>query len=113
MAKGRKKLDETEKEQKAELKKKEQDDRREYLSALTPEQKKEVLRKEREENFVRIAKKRVNKAIKAISVISTLSSPAYKSSPEQVTKMFQAIQAEVDKVKATFEVQKELNEFQF
>ena len=54
---------------------------------LTPEQKKQLKRK----NFVKLASKRLPKAVKAISQLGNLASPQYTSSDKDVEKIEKAL----------------------
>lgn len=55
------------------------------------------------ERFIRLAKPRMTKAIKAISVLGNLSGAGYEYTPEQVDKMRGAIDAEMQKAFAKFQ----------
>ncbi len=52
--------------------------------------------------FVRLANKRVVKAIKAIQLIGNLANPAYEYDEKDVTRIFKAIQTEVDQARSKF-----------
>jgi DNA polymerase IIIc chi subunit len=54
------------------------------------------------QKFVRLANKRVVKAIKAVQLLGNLSNPAYEYDEKDVTKIFKAIQAEVDQARSKF-----------
>jgi hypothetical protein len=54
------------------------------------------------QRFVRLANKRVVKAIKAIQLLGNLSSPAYQYDENDVTKIFEAIQTEVGQARSKF-----------
>jgi hypothetical protein len=54
------------------------------------------------QKFVRLANKRVVKAIKAIQLIGNLSSSAYQYDERDVNKIFDAIQTEVDQARSKF-----------
>jgi hypothetical protein len=54
------------------------------------------------ERFVRLANKRVVKAIKAIQLLGNLSNPTYQYDEKDVTKIFKAIQSEVDQARSKF-----------
>jgi hypothetical protein len=56
----------------------------------------------RRQRFVRLANKRVVKAIKAIQLLGNLSSPAHQYDENDVTKIFEAIQTEVDQARSKF-----------
>ncbi len=62
-------------------------------------------RTKQRENFVRLANKRVTKAMKAIQLLGNLANQsAYEYDDKDVTKMFKAIQGEVDQARAKFSV---------
>ena len=54
------------------------------------------------QRFVRLANKRVVKAIKAIQLLGNLSSPAYQYDENDVIKIFEAIQTEVEQARSKF-----------
>jgi hypothetical protein len=54
------------------------------------------------QRFVRLANKRVVKAIRAIQLVGNLSSPAYQYDEKDVIKIFDAIQSEVDQARSKF-----------
>ena len=55
------------------------------------------------EKFSRLAQARVNKTIHDIESIGKLSGSAYEYTPEQVDKMFSAMQGALDAAKAKYE----------
>ena len=55
------------------------------------------------QKFREIANRRVNEACKKISLIGNLASPAYHSTPEQRETIINAMQAQIDDVKAKFD----------
>jgi hypothetical protein len=62
----------------------------------------ENVRESPRQKFVRLANKRVVKAIKAIQLLGNLSSPAYQYDENDVIKIFEAIQAEVEQARSKF-----------
>jgi len=54
------------------------------------------------DKFKRLASKRTNNAIKQIENIGKLSTSAYEYTPEQVEKIFDALQHTLDTAKAKF-----------
>ena len=54
------------------------------------------------QRFVRLATKRVVKAIKAIQLVGNLSGAAYQYDERDVNKIFDAIQTEVDQARSKF-----------
>ena len=55
------------------------------------------------ENFIRISENRVNKIVILISKLSNLMNPSfYEYSDEQIDKLFNRIQKELDKEKKEF-----------
>ena len=63
------------------------------------------MRSEDREKFARLATKRVNSAIKAISLIGNLSNKSnYDYSDEDVTKIFKALQGELNACKKRFDM---------
>ena len=54
------------------------------------------------DKFKRLANNRVNNALKVIKNIGQLSAPAYEYTPEQVEKIFGALQAALDDAKEKF-----------
>jgi hypothetical protein len=54
------------------------------------------------QRLVRLVSKRVVKAIKAIQLLGNLSSPEYQYDKNDVTKIFEAIQSEVDQARSKF-----------
>jgi len=58
------------------------------------------------DKFKRLASKRVVNAIQKIDLITNLAAPSYESTPEEVTKILNALQSSVDKVKAAFSKEK-------
>ena len=54
------------------------------------------------QRFVRLANKRVVKAIKAIQLVGNLSSAGYQYDERDVNKIFDAIQTEVDQARSKF-----------
>jgi hypothetical protein len=56
-------------------------------------------------NFIRLANKRVSKAIKAIQLLGNLANQnSYEYDEKDVTKIFKAIQSEVDQARTKFSV---------
>jgi len=71
-------------------------------SSLTPEQK-AAKAQEKADNFKRLAMARVNKSIDALATLRGLANTnTYTYTPEQVNVMFNAIDAEVSKLKSMF-----------
>lgn len=63
------------------------------------------MRSEDREKFARLATKRVNSAIKAINLIGNLSNKSnYDYSEEDVTKIFRALQGELNACKKRFDM---------
>ena len=63
------------------------------------------MRSEDREKFARLATKRVNSAIKAINLIGNLSNKSnYDYSDEDVTKIFKALQGELNACKKRFDM---------
>ncbi len=56
----------------------------------------------KEDKFRRLASNRVNNCLKQLELIGKLSSSAYKYTPEQVEKIFDALQSALDTTKAKF-----------
>ena len=54
------------------------------------------------DKFVRLATPRVTTAIKRIELIGNLASSGYEYSPEEVEKIFSALQQTLDSTKARF-----------
>lgn len=54
------------------------------------------------DKFKRLAAKRVTNAIKKIELIGHLSSSGYESTPEEVEKIFTALQQTLDNTKSKF-----------
>ena len=67
---------------------------------------KEIEGESKADKFKRLASKRTNNAIKAISSIGKLSTSAYEYTPEQVEKIFAAIGQACDEAKSKFEKKK-------
>lgn len=61
---------------------------------------------EKAEKFVEVAQKRVAKAIQAVRLINNLASPNYVYTQEQVDKIVNSLQAEVDTVYEAFKAKK-------
>ena len=55
------------------------------------------------EKFKRLAQNRTNNALKQISGIGKLATSAYEYTPEQVEKIFGALQGALDEAKGKFE----------
>lgn len=73
------------------------------------------MRQEDREKFVRLATKRVSKALKAIQLIGNLSNKSnYDYTDEDVQKIFRALQEELSACRKKFELaQKRQNGVQF
>jgi hypothetical protein len=71
----------------------------------------------KEEVFIRLAKNRVNKAIKTIKLIGNLSNKShYKYSQNQISQITNALDKEIKIIKEKFKNSKKLNqkdEFEF
>lgn len=76
--------------------------RKAMLDAMTPENRKAYLAKERADNFVRLSVPRMGRAIAAINSVGKLSAPSYRSTEEQQRKMFAALRKAVDACEAAF-----------
>ncbi len=63
--------------------------------------------------FRKLAQRRVTQAVKMIRRIGNLSSPNYRSTPEQVAKMFKVLHDELDSVQDQFLPKVRPDEFQF
>ncbi len=70
----------------------------------------EIAGESKADKFRRLASKRTQNALKQISGIGKLSTSAYEYTPEQVEKIFGAIQSAVDNAKAKFEKKKDETE---
>jgi len=73
---------------------------------MTENEEKDVAGESKSDKFKRLASKRVVNAIQKIELIANLSASSYESTPEEVTKILNALQGSVDKVKAAFSKQK-------
>jgi len=67
---------------------------------------KDVVGESKSDKFKRLASKRVVNAISKIELIANLAAPSYECTSEDVTKILDALQGSVDKVKAAFSKQK-------
>jgi len=67
---------------------------------------KDVFKRIKGDKFKRLASKRVVNAIQKIELIAKLSNSSYEPTTEEVTKILNALQGSVDKVKAAFTKQK-------
>jgi len=66
------------------------------------------------ERFVRVVRPRVNKAVKAISVIGYCAGTAYESTPEQVSQIVETLRKAVDVTSSKFTTKpKETSVFNF
>lgn len=54
------------------------------------------------DKFKRLASQRVTNAIKKIELVGNLSSPGYEYTPEEIEKIFAALQQALDKAKSRF-----------
>lgn len=63
----------------------------------------EAMERDKSAKFIELANKRVNRAVKDISLIGNLSNKRnYTYNEEQAKKIVKALQASVDQVKASF-----------
>lgn len=74
------------------------------------ENEEEIAGESKADKFRRLASKRTQNALKQISGVGKLSTSAYEYTPEQVEKIFGAIQSAVDSAKAKFEKKKDETE---
>ncbi|MCX5666218.1 MAG: hypothetical protein NT036_04150 [Candidatus Omnitrophica bacterium] len=73
---------------------------------MADNEEKDVAGESKSDKFKRLASKRVVNAIQKIELITNLAASSYESTPEEVTKILNALQGSVDKVKAAFSKQK-------
>ena len=62
------------------------------------------------DKFKRLANKRTNNILKQVKNLGNLSTSAYEYTPEQVEKIFGAIQNEIDEARSKFEKTKKVTE---
>ena len=65
------------------------------------------------DKFKRLAAKRTNNALKQINNLGNLSTSAYEYTPEQVEKIFGALQGALDECRAKFEKTKQKDNQEF
>ncbi len=63
--------------------------------------------------FIRLAKKRMTKTIKALDTLINLSGSQYKYTPEQVTKITETLKAKVTEIENSFGKVKQTNKKEF
>jgi len=73
-----------------------------------------VVKESKGERFVRVVKPRVNKAVKAISVIGYCSGSAYEYTPQQVSQILATLSGALSALSSKFESKsKKQEEFDF
>ncbi|MBL7069259.1 MAG: hypothetical protein ISS34_05330 [Candidatus Omnitrophica bacterium] len=65
------------------------------------------------DKFKRLATQRVTNAIKKIELMGNLAGPGYESTPEEVEKIFKALQDTLDGVKEKFSKTKRVDKSKF
>ena len=65
------------------------------------------------DKFKRLATQRVTNAIKKIELLGNLSTSGYESTPEEVEKIFKALQDTLDGVKEKFSKTERVNKSKF
>ena len=68
------------------------------------------LNETRAEKFLRIAPSRIDKVIHSLDILGNLAGSSYEYTPEQVEKMFAAIQTKMDSTKSRFEREKKTDD---
>lgn len=98
-------MSKTEKEKAAEKAKKAQAAaaRKASLAAMSPQEKKVALAKERAEKFVKLGPKFVNRALASLAKVSTLAKRgSYTYTDEQAAKVVKALRDRVDSIEKAF-----------